>query len=219
MLFFVGNDGSGRSWDIQSVSEYEISLNNAFNASLDISGIYNYSAGVLETYSTAQSGAGTNSYGLNIIIDNYTRPNPFPYIVSTTNSTVADTITLDQVNSGDLIVLLLENGGASTTAPAGFTKIVSSETGNPYMAVATKVATGSENVLTAPSFVIFCTVNNNNQTVTTPPPDWTLIEVADSSGKGGYLYGRYYPTSGSTGSVSATWTGTPVNAVLVSFIV
>lgn len=148
MLFFIGNDGNGRSWDINNISEYTISLLNAQPPSLDLAAIYNEPIDVaLDSYATSQSGAGANSYGINVIIDNYSKTSAYHYIVSTSNSATANTITLGQVNAGDLIVLFFEDNSL-ITVPTGFTKIVSSETSNPYLAVATKTAVGTETTLT-----------------------------------------------------------------------
>lgn len=67
LLFFIGNNGNARSWDIDTITEFQISLVNT-NASLDLSAIYRTSSNTSLSYTTAQSGAGGNSHGLTIVV-------------------------------------------------------------------------------------------------------------------------------------------------------
>lgn len=67
LLFFIGNDGSLRSWNILGISEFEISLVNS-DVSLDLSAIYRTSSNNSLSYTTTQTGAGSNSHGLTIVV-------------------------------------------------------------------------------------------------------------------------------------------------------
>lgn len=148
LLFFIGNNNAGITWDVSTVNEYQIS-SLITNVSAQIKGIYNSDSSSLPTsYTTNQSGGGSaNSYGLAAIVDTKSRPFGYDFIISSSSSITANTINIGTVSAGDLIILFFENNGA-ITVPTGFTKIVSSETSNPYLVVATKVATGTETTLT-----------------------------------------------------------------------
>lgn len=67
LLFFIGNNGSSRSWDINTITEFEISLVNTVN-SLDLSAIYRASPNTSLSFATTQTGAGSNSHGLTIVV-------------------------------------------------------------------------------------------------------------------------------------------------------
>lgn len=67
LLFFIGNDGGSRSWDINTITEFEISLVNTIN-SLDLSAIYRASPNTSLSYATTQTGVGSNSHGLTIVV-------------------------------------------------------------------------------------------------------------------------------------------------------
>jgi hypothetical protein len=181
-----------------------------------------------------------------------------PYIISTSTSTTANTITLGTVNSGNTIVIFTEKSGNDIgSAPSGFTQRVLSNGGNPRIAVYTKIATGTETTITgdwtvaasmvieksfgiagtpqgptnsttstAPSitvsgssFVAFLTVCDKSlETVTSPPSGWNeLIKINPAGARSMYVYTRFFSTSQATGSVTAEWSGTPVNSVLISF--
>lgn len=66
LLFFIGNDGGGRSWNINTITEFQISLVNN-DASLDLSAIYRTSSNTSLSYATTQTGGG-NSHGLTIVV-------------------------------------------------------------------------------------------------------------------------------------------------------
>lgn len=253
LLFGIGNDGNGKSWTMDNIDEYTIGSLTANAPSLELESIYPRYGELQREYNTTQTGTGSNSHGISVAVANYISPLSIN-IVSSSKSITINTITLGTVNAGDLIVLFFENN-AAITVPSGFTKIVSSETANPYLVVATKTAIGSETTLTgtwlaaasmvikgitdvigtpqgptsstvsvAPSItttrsslVIFWTVNNSIETVTANPLAWTLLQTVYGT-RSGVLYAKYYDTIAGTGDVSATWTNTPVNAVLVSFI-
>ena len=69
ILVFIGNDGTGRSWDINgNDQEYQIYLLNSLNASLQLTGIYRASSNTNFTYTTTQTGAGSNSHGLAVVV-------------------------------------------------------------------------------------------------------------------------------------------------------
>ena len=67
LLFFIGNNGSGKSWDVDTITEFEISLVNITN-SLDLSAIYRTFSNASLSYPTIQAGGGSNSHGLAILI-------------------------------------------------------------------------------------------------------------------------------------------------------
>ena len=67
LLFFIGNNNNNRSWDINTITEFEISLVNTTN-SLDLSAIYRASSNTSLSYATTQTNGGTNSHGLTIVV-------------------------------------------------------------------------------------------------------------------------------------------------------
>jgi hypothetical protein len=67
LLFFIGNDGNNRSWDVNTITEFQISLVNT-DVSLDLSAIYRSSSNTSLSYATTQTGAGANSHGLTILV-------------------------------------------------------------------------------------------------------------------------------------------------------
>lgn len=67
LLFAIANDGGGRSWDISTISEYQI-VDLQSDGSLDVSAIYRTSSNTSLSYTTTQNGAGGNSHGLTIVV-------------------------------------------------------------------------------------------------------------------------------------------------------
>lgn len=68
LLFSAGNSGSGRSFDIGDVSEFQIQLNNTNAPSLDIDAVYVTTPTSSTVYSGVQTGGGTNSIGIIVLI-------------------------------------------------------------------------------------------------------------------------------------------------------
>jgi hypothetical protein len=66
ILFAYSNNGSARSWNINNISEYELQLIN--DPSLDVSAIYRTSQNTSLVYTATQSGAGSNSYGISVVV-------------------------------------------------------------------------------------------------------------------------------------------------------
>lgn len=187
-----------------------------------------------------------------------------PNIISTSNSTTSDTITLGTVNAGNKIIIFAEKAAQFTSEPSGFEIEALSNpiTGSPRLAIFSKTATGSETTITgdwnaavsmvidgsvsvigvpqgptasgtstAPSInvsynslVAFLTVNDgngglNNYNVITPPSGWTELEKTDDPFQVNdvYVYTKSYLDDTSTGNVTAVWSGSSTNSVLISF--
>jgi len=68
LLFAIANNGNGRSWDINSITEYQIVDLQQDDGSLDVSAIYRTSSNTSLSYTTTQTGAGSNSHGLTIVV-------------------------------------------------------------------------------------------------------------------------------------------------------
>lgn len=66
ILFAFANNGSGRSWDITGISEFQLQLIN--DPSLDVSAIYRTAENTSLVYTTTQTGAGSNSYGISVVV-------------------------------------------------------------------------------------------------------------------------------------------------------
>lgn len=72
-----------------------------------------------------------------------------PIILSTSQSTVNNTITLGTVSAGNTIVIFAEKGDTIGTAPSGFTqRVLSNDSEGASLAVYTKVSTGGETTIT-----------------------------------------------------------------------
>ena len=67
-IFYFCNNGSGRSWSVNELSEFQIQLNNANQPSIDVDAIYRTSQNTSLTYTVTQSGAGTNSHVVTLVI-------------------------------------------------------------------------------------------------------------------------------------------------------
>ena len=96
----------------------------------------------------------------------------------------------------------------------GFVSVV----GTPQGPTGTTTSTAPSINVLSDSLVAFLTVCNNNATVTTPPVGWTEEVRADGPDREIYVYSKEYSSSQATGDVTAVWTTTPVNSVLISFI-
>lgn len=180
-----------------------------------------------------------------------------PNIISTSNSTTSDTITLGTVNAGNKIIIFAEKVSQMTSAPTGFNVEGFSNpiVGSPRIAIFSKTATGSETTITgdwaaavsmvidgsvsvvgvpqgptasgtstAPSInvsynslVAFLTVNDGASTLNTPPSGWTELEKSEGPVNDVYVYTKSYLDDTSTGNVTAVWSGSSTNSVLISF--
>jgi len=67
ILFFIGNDGGNRSWDINTINEFQIESLTSIQSS-DVSAIYRTSSNTSLSYTTTQVGGGSNSYGISVVL-------------------------------------------------------------------------------------------------------------------------------------------------------
>lgn len=67
LLFFISNDGGGRTWDITTINEFDI-LTLGLNSSLQLKSIYRASSNTSLSYATLQDGAGSSSHGITIVV-------------------------------------------------------------------------------------------------------------------------------------------------------
>lgn len=68
LIFAIANNGNNRSWDITDITEFQIVDLQVSDGSLDVSAIYRSSSNTSLSYATTQSGAGSNSHGLTIVV-------------------------------------------------------------------------------------------------------------------------------------------------------
>jgi hypothetical protein len=68
ILFFASNIGSGRSYNVDGINEFQIVLLNVNAPSIEIRGIYSLFPNNSLNYIVAQDGGGTNSYGVGGIL-------------------------------------------------------------------------------------------------------------------------------------------------------
>lgn len=68
LIFAIASNGNDRSWDITDITEFQIVDLQKDDGSLDVSAIYRSSSNTSLSYATTQSGAGTNSHGLTIVV-------------------------------------------------------------------------------------------------------------------------------------------------------
>jgi hypothetical protein len=68
IIFYFCNNGSGRSWSVDTLSEFQIQLNNTNSPSIDVDAIYRTFPNTSLAYTVTQVDGGTNSDVITLVI-------------------------------------------------------------------------------------------------------------------------------------------------------